>query len=169
MQDFVPYSWYIGQSEPLYYPDHIPSQSLSSWRLYSGIAGQSRFYVKFQSACSNLPAKSTRESLSDWAERLDRSPSRSSPCGRVPDLCICRCQVLQSRFSSNPAGNPSFFRRLQLPSILVPPSLQTCSREGRRAGLWNISGFRLLSHGSAPRTYDFLFWGPSRALGLIFR
>ena len=134
-----------------------------------GLPDNQRFYVKFQSACSNLPAKSTRESLSDWAERLDRSPSRSSPCGRVPDLCACRCQVSQSRFSLNPAGNPSFFRRLQLPSIHVPPSLQTCSREGRRAGLWNISGFRLLSHGSAPRTYDFFSWGPSRALGFVFR
>ena len=133
-----------------------------------GLLDNQRFYVKFQSACSNLPAKSTRESLSDWAERLVRSPSRSSPCGSVPDLCACRCQVSQSRFSLNPAGNPSFFRRLQLPSILVPPSLQTCSREGRRAGLWNISGFRLLSHGSAPQTYDFLFLGPQSCFRVCF-
>ena len=34
-----------------------------------GLPDDQRFYVKFQSACSNLPAKSTRESLSDWAER----------------------------------------------------------------------------------------------------
>ena len=34
-----------------------------------GLPDNQRFYVKFQSACSNLPAKSTRESLSDWAER----------------------------------------------------------------------------------------------------
>ena len=77
----------------------------------------------------------------------------------VCPTCVSVAAWYASRLSSIPAGNPSFFRRLQLSSKLVSPSLQTCSREERRAGLWNASGLRLLSHGTAPRDKDLDFFG----------